>query len=184
MATVRHLVVIASADPSRTDGLADLLRDTFTVRTAYNTSEVLDRLDDEVDVVLVDPDLSGDAVDAVRETIAEADLNCRVGVLSAEPRADVAGGGAGTAVLPSAPDRELRDRVEQLATQAHYRKTLEEYYALARTSARLRESGDLADERERLQNRLERIARRLNDVAEPLDAPTLFRTALDPESED
>lgn len=183
MAAVRHLVVVASAEPSTTDALADFLRDAFTVRTAYSTDEVLDRLDPDVDVVLVDPDLPGRGVDAVREALADRDLNCQVGLLTADSR-DCAGAGAGAVVSPAEPGPEVRERVERLATRAHYRKTLEEYYELAQTSARQGQGEDLETERERLRDRLDRLQRRLDEVAEPLDTATLFRTALDTDPEE
>jgi len=174
-ATVRHLVVVASPDPSTTDKLADLLRGSCTVRTAYTTAEIRERLDPSVDVVLVDPDLSPDAVGSVRTDVAARDLECQVGILA--PRT-VEEGPDDVVVSPAAPGEEVHDRVTQLATRARYRKTLEEYYGLASASARL-EDDDAAEERDRLQARLERLSRRLDEVAECLDGPTLFRTVLD-----
>lgn len=188
MATVRHLVVVASAEPATTDSLADLLRDTFTVRTAYSASEVVDRLDPDVDVVLVDRELETgdeaagegpDPVDAVRDAVSAEDLNCQIGLLGAATADDT---GADAVVSPTMSDRAVRDEVVQLATRARYRKTLDQFYELARTTAQLRGSADVQAERDRLEQRLDRLGRRLDEAAEPLDTATLFETVLDPDS--
>lgn len=176
VATGRHLVVVASADPPETDALADRLRDAVTVRTAYDTEEVLARLDPGVDVVLVDPALADGAVEAVRGAVAGRGLNAVVAVLSDAPDA----AGADAVVSPSVPDATLRAIVLRLATEARYRKTLEAYYDAARTSAR---AADDDVDRERLEARLDRLSRRLDDAAEPLDPAALFRAVLDPDEE-
>lgn len=176
MATGRHLVVVAGSDPAATDELADRLRDAVTVRTAYDVSEVLERLDEEVDVVLVDPAIDEDPVDSVREAVAGRGLGCLVALLAARSEGPA---GADAVVSPSASDSDLQADVLRLATGARYRKTLEEYYEAARSAASQRDEPD-ADP-EQLQSRLDLLSRRLDDAAEPLDSPTLFRAVLGPE---
>jgi uncharacterized NAD(P)/FAD-binding protein YdhS len=177
MATVRALVVLGGA-PATADELADVLRDAFTVRTAYSTEEVLDRLDPAVDVVLVGQDLS---VGTVRETVTERGLDCQVGLVARtgeDSRVD-------TVVSPDAPDGTIREEVQRLATRARYRKTLEEYYDLSRTAAELRSGdGDVRDELDTLQRRLDRLRRRLDEAADPIDTATLFETVFDPDREE
>jgi hypothetical protein len=175
MGTGRYLVVVASADPPETDELADRLRDAVTVRTAYDVEDVLARLDDDVDVVLVDPALTDGTVGVVRATVDDRDLGCLVALL-----AETAPEDADAAVSPAVPNTTLREEILQLATEARYRKTLETYYETARTVARA-EGTD--DERERLQARLDRLVRRLDETAEQLDSATLFRAALDSDCE-
>lgn len=175
--TVRHLVVIGGADPSTTDELAEIIRDSCTVRTAYSTAEVLDRLDPEVDVVLVDSELEGGGV---REAVAARDLPCQFAVFT--PRPD--GAPDEDLVSLAVPDSDVRERVERLATRASYRKTLEEYYALARASARLQDADGSETELAELERRLERLGRHLDEVATPLDAATLFRTVLGDSDDD
>lgn len=173
MATGRHLVVVASADPPETDELADRLREVVTVRTAYDVEEVLIRLDDDVDVLLVDPALADGTVETLQATVDDRDLNCLVALL-----ADTASGGvdADAVVSPALPTTSLREDVLGLATQARYRKTLETYYEAARTAA---EADDTDADLERLQARLDRLSRRLDEAAKSLDSETLFRAALD-----
>ncbi|MFB6150437.1 MAG: hypothetical protein ABEJ40_01400 [Haloarculaceae archaeon] len=135
MTTARHLVVVAGAGPSMTDALADALRDTCTVRTAYDVAEVVDRLDGEVDVVLVSPDLSPDAADAVVDAVESRELDCQVALLAEDRNRGPSAPRIDAVVAPSTPRAHVCETVEWLATRASYRKALEEYYELARTYA-------------------------------------------------
>lgn len=186
MVAARPLVVVAGAEPPVTDELADRLRETCAVRTAYSTDEVLDRLDADVDVVLVAPGLGPGAVERVRRTIDEQGFPCQLGRLDASAAgdgedADGEGGepttGTGSSprvVDPAGTDRTLRADVEHLATLAQYRTALDEYFALAR-----RDAGDDTDDAE---NRLDYVRDRLDDAAADLDPSSLFEAALhDPE---
>jgi len=182
MVAVRPLVVVAGAEPSVTDDLADRLRETCVVRTAYSTEEVLDRLDAEVDVVLVAPGLGPEAVERVRRSVDERGLPCRIGLLDASPAGgdedrdgDESPSGAENSppvVDPSGTDRAVRADVEHLATLAQYRTALDEYFALARRETEGETRGDDP------QNRLGYVRGRLDDVAADLDTASLFEAAL------
>lgn len=178
MVTARHLVVVASAEPRATDALADVLRGACTVRTAYAATEVLARLDADVDVVLVDPALASDAVTLVADAVEERGLVCQVGVLDGDDPPEDARVDA--AVSPDAPPGRIRDHVARLGARARYARTLDAYYDLAQTAAG--RSGDEATpdaERERLRARLAEIETCLDETADSLDTESLFEAVLD-----
>jgi hypothetical protein len=138
MAAARHLVVVGGADASTTDALADALRDEFAVRTAYSQADLLASLDEEVDVVLVDPRLSDFEASRLRERLDGRGLDCQVGVLTDErvetatdARTRAALADAFVTVSPGSDDDAWRTAVSRLATRARYRKRLEEYYDIA-----------------------------------------------------
>lgn len=176
MAAARHLVVVARADPATTDALADVLRETCAVRTAYSRADVLDRLDEEVDVVLLDPDVETGAVSVVGEALADRGLPCQFGLLAEDSDADA--DGVHAVVSPSAEDEALRETVEWLATRAAYCRALDEYYDVALAVAESEETDDLAAERRRLSGRLDRLQSDLDEAAADLDAVSLFEAAL------
>jgi|GEM_PF-880028 len=172
MVAVRPLVVVAGAESLVTDDVADRLRGTCVVRTAYSTSEVLARLDADVDVVLVAPGLGPGAVARVQRAVEERGLPCRVGRLADESDASDDVVGANDAVVdPSWTDRTLRAEVDHLARLAQYRTALDEYFTLAR-----RDAGD--DAGEDPQDRLEYVRERLDAAADELDPASLFEAAL------
>jgi hypothetical protein len=183
MVGVRPLVVVAGPEPPVTDDLADRLRETCVVRTAYSVDEVLDRLDADVDVVLVAPELGPGAVNCVRRGVDERGLPCRLARLTAD---DDGGGGVGTdsenaigaeyaptTVDPSGTDRAVRADVERLATLAQYETALDEYFSLARRSAGDDDIGSNDPE-----NQLSYVRDRLDDAAADLDPASLFEAAL------
>ena len=169
MVAARPLVVVAGAEPSVTDDLADRLRESCIVRTAYSTDEVLDRLDADVDVVLVAPGLGPGGVGRIRRAVEERELPCRLGRLDDESEAV----GTDNAVVdPSWADQTLRSEVDHLATLAQYRTALDEYFTLAQRNAGGDDTGN--DPQERLSHARER----LDDAAADLDPSSLFEAAL------
>jgi len=205
MAAARHLVVVGGADADATDALADALRDEFAVRTAYSQADLLASLDDEVDVVLVDTRLPDLSADRLRDRIRTDDLDCQVGVLTAEEAETSTDARARAALAdalvtpPSADDDEAwRAAVSRLAARAHYRKRLEEYYDVADEYAKLvvdtrSEDGpdgetaesaagdeDVAAERERLADHLDRLRDDLEEAYDDLDVESVFDVAMDP----
>lgn len=180
MTATRHLVIVASAESSTTDALADRLRESCAVRTGYTTADVLDRLDDEVDVVVVDPELGTATVSVVQDAISCRDLSCQVGLLTEDASVADVPAGIDTVIPPSAGDQRLRDTVEWLAMRATYRKTLDEYYDLTLASADLQtdESAEVTAELDRLHNQLDHLRERLDETAAELDTVSLFEAAL------
>ncbi len=77
------LVLVVEDEPDLADLYATWLRGEYRVRVAYGGREALEKLDDEVEVVLLDrrmPDLSGD--EALKE-IRERGFDCRVAMVTA-----------------------------------------------------------------------------------------------------
>jgi len=77
-------VLVVDDDRPLADGFADHLSSEFEVRTAYTGEEALDRLDEAVDVVLLDRGLPDTSGDAVLEAIRASDFDCRVAMVSGE----------------------------------------------------------------------------------------------------
>ena len=169
MVAAQPLVVLAGGTPEAVDGLADRLRETCTVRTARDTAEALDRLDERVDIVVLAPGLGPDAAADVRRAVDERGLYCRV-VPLVDGSDEESGEAAGPDAVPIDPtdDRAARDAVERLAALAQYRRALDEYFALA-TGASTDDAPD---------DRIESVRDRLDEAAADLDAPSLFEVAL------
>ena len=157
MVADRPLVVLVGGTQETVDDLAGRLRETCTVRTARDTAEALDRLDERVDIVVLAPGLGPDAAADVRRAVDERDLPCHV-----LPLVDGSGDESG-----EADDRATLDAVERLAALAQYRRALDEYFALAEGAA----TDDAPD-------RIGSVRDRLDEAAADLDAPSLFEVAL------
>jgi len=110
----------------------------YDLRTAGDGESALERLDGDVDVVLLDrlmPDLAGE--DLLRE-IRDRDIECRVAMVTAvEPDFDIAEMPFDTYVAKAVDEATVRETVERLAARAQHDALLQEHYAVAEKLATL-----------------------------------------------
>jgi len=184
MASARHLVVVAGAEPAAVDELAAALRDDGTVRTAYSADALRESLDTEVDVALVDAALVDGALDSLLSDLRGCEFDCQIGVLVSEPaRASLATDATVDAVV--ARDREaVRETVQWLAARARYRRQLEALYDLAERRATVTDADGDGSALDRLDRQLDRLRRDLDELFGDLDDASVFDAALAPGERD
>ncbi|WP_276301153.1 HalX domain-containing protein [Halorussus lipolyticus] len=169
-------VLIVDDEKPITDAYAQWLEDDYSVRTAYSGSEALEKLDEEVNVVLLDrrmPDLSGEDV---LDEIHEQELTCRVALVSAvEPDFDILelGFDAYLEKPVSDPD-ELLETVEKLLRRTTYDTQIQQFLSLANKKAALEtkksdEELRASDEYAQLTDELAQLRAELSNTATELD---------------
>ena len=177
------VVLIVDNEPGVADSYAAFLRDTHEVRTAYSGEQALAKLDDDVDVVLLDrrmPDMVGDEV---LNRIRGRGIDCRVAMVTAvDPDIDIIDMEFDDYVVKPVSRDEVLDTVERLHRVAEYERTLREYYRVTRKYVTLADASgndefetdpefvELTERRDRLRERLESTAERFADG----DFETLF----------
>lgn len=139
------------------------LDDHYDVRTAQTGEKALERIDDDVDVVLLDrrmPGMSGgDVLDAIRER----DLGCRVAMLTAvEPSDDIVDMPFDAYVTKPVTKDDLVDVVEDLYTRLELDDTLQEYYSVTSKIAAL--EADLSPEAQTTSDALSVLRDRAADL--------------------
>lgn len=104
----------------------------YDLRAAANGEAALEKLDSDVQVVLLDRLMPGLSGDRVLDRIREAGVDCRVAMVTAvEPDSDVADLPF-DAYVSKALDREtVVDTVERLVARADYDALVREQYAVA-----------------------------------------------------
>mgnify|MGYP000286002760 CR=1 FL=1 len=180
MASARHLVVVAGAEPAATDALASALRDDGTVRTAYSADALRESLDAEVDVVLVDAELVDGSLDSLLTDVRTREFDCQIGVTTADPDDSVALETHVDTVVGREPEA-VREAVQWLATRARYRGRLDEFYDLAERRASLADGERDQAALDRLDRQLDRLRRDLDDLSEDLGEDSVFDAALSPD---
>lgn len=114
-------VLVVDAPANLADLYGEWLTDTYLVRTAYGGEEALEKLDEAVDVVLLDrrmPDLAGDEV---LTQLRERDLDCRVALVTAvDPDFDIIELGCDIHVTKPVRRDDLHETVETLLCQRIY----------------------------------------------------------------
>ena len=147
----RNPVVLVVDDE---EDLADLysqwLSDDHAVRTAYNGEQALERLDETVDVVLLDRRMPGLSGDDTLNRIREREYDCRVAMVTAvDPEYDIIELGFDDYVTKPVSKEDLHGVVEELLTRATYDEALQQYYAAVSTRAALdaeKQASELADD--------------------------------------
>jgi DNA-binding response OmpR family regulator len=150
------------------------LSDEYTVLTAYDGREALDKLSPEVDVVLLDrrmPEVSGDAV---LEEIESRQLDCRVVMLTAvDPDFDIIDMGFDEYLVKPIEREELNEVVHEMLERATYDDDFRRFLALVskkhtleeeKSSAELEASDEYNKIEERLSERRTQVGVDLSEL--------------------
>lgn len=174
-------VLVVDDEPDIVALYEDYLRDTYDVRTAPGGDAALDRLDADVDVVLLDRRMPGTAGDEVLAAIEERGFTVRVALVTAtSPDFDIVDMGIEDYLVKPVTRAEVRETVSRLLLIDEYSErrrrlqTLEvkrNVLALEKTQAELRDS----DEYRRLCGEIQRLESRLASLTDSLDGTPLER---------
>ncbi len=172
-ATPRPTVLVVDDEQEVADVYALQLEDEYDVRVAYGGEAALDRLDDAVDIVLLDrrmPDLSGDEV---LDRIRERAIDCRVVMTTAvNPDFDIVEMPFDDYLCKPIDGDVLRDAIDQQLAAADYDTSIEEYYSVTsklalleteKSAQELEGNDEYVQLRERAKSLRERMDERLDD---------------------
>jgi len=170
-ARTEQVVLVADADPTVTDEIADALQGHYDVRTVDSDADLLADLDEDVSAVLLDPTLP--RADELLDRLA-SDAGRRVAAL-VEERRETVDDRFDERVRKPVSRSALRATVDRLCRCVAYRDTLDLYFDLAQALAGLDEDDP---QRERLAERLDTLEAELDETAAPLDSPDVYDAAL------
>lgn len=121
------------------------LEDSYGVKVAKDGDEGLAKLDETVDVVLLDRMMPGLSGGEVLEEIRSQDLDCRVAMVTAvEPDFDILEMGFDAYLSKPVKSDQLQTTVENLLERSEYDSLLQEYYSLVEKQATLEATKDSA----------------------------------------
>jgi DNA-binding response OmpR family regulator len=134
--TARVLVVDDEQD------IADLygawLTSDYDIVTAYDGREAIERVDEHVDVALLDRQMPEYSGDEVLEHIDEQGLDCRtVMVTAVDPDFDIVEMPFDDYLTKPVTREELTATVEEMLTRHSYDETLQQYFSVAAKKATL-----------------------------------------------
>jgi len=142
----------------------------YEVRVAADGEAGLSKLDERVDVVLLDRMMPGLSGDEVLDVIRDRGLDCRVAMVTAvEPDFDILELGFDAYLTKPIKSDQLLDTVENLLERSAYDALLQEYYAMVETRATLESTKSRAElanseEYDRLRADIESIRDDLEDT--------------------
>ena len=164
------VVLIVEDEPDVAETYRLWLTDSYTVETARNGDEGIEKLDGSIDVVLLDRMMPGLSGDEVLEHIRREGIDCRVAMVTAvEPDFDILEMGFDAYLSKPVKSDELEQTVANLLERSTYDTLLQEYYALVEKRATLeatKNASELSDhdEYERLKTRLDELRDELSDT--------------------
>ena len=131
-------VLIVDDQPNVAKAYELHLPDEYAVRIATGGAEAIDRLDETVDVVLLDrrmPEVSGDEV---LDVIAERGYRCRVAMVTAvDPDFDILEMPFDAYLTKTVTPAEIRETVDRLAHLTSHDDRMREHFALTEKKATL-----------------------------------------------
>jgi DNA-binding response OmpR family regulator len=151
------------------------LRDQYETRIAYGGEEGLERIDSDVDVVLLDrrmPDLSGDTV---LERIREQGYDCRIIMLTAvDPGVDIVDMSFDDYLCKPVEKDDLVAAIERQVQASEYDQQLAEYLEVTSKLSLLRselpaQERTESDEIDRLEARAEDLRNEIETVLSEFD---------------
>lgn len=167
-------VLVVDDESQLADLFATWLASDWETETAYDGPTALEKLDDSVDVVLLDRRMPSQSGDDVLERIREEGYDCRVVMVTAvDPDFDIIEMAFDDYLVKPVSKDELRDVVESVTNRSAYQSAIREYYALVSKKALLeseKEESELADSEEyrELCDRIDEIEGRLDETVEEL----------------
>ena len=131
-------VLIVEDDPDLADLYARWVGAEHDARVAYDGQEALEKLDTEVDVVLLDRMMPGLSGDTALERIRERGVDCRVAMVTAvEPDFDVIEMGFDAYLTKPVAEADLLETIDRLLTRSAYTTDLQDFAATASKKALL-----------------------------------------------
>ncbi len=142
-------VVLAVDDEERVTQAFGIWLDEYEVRRATDGEEALEKLDADVDVVLLDRQMPGLSGDEVLDRIRDRDLDCRVAMVTGvDPDLAIVDMPFDDYVQKPVDAEELRATVEELLSLSRYGSDVRTLFALASKQAALeaaKPESELAD---------------------------------------
>lgn len=125
-------VLIVEDERQLADLYEDWLRESFTVRKAYDGEQALSELDETVSVVLLDRRLPDTAGDDLLEEVSRQSPESRVAMVTAvEPELDIVDLGFDDYLVKPVERTELRATVDWLVDLSDYDDLFQRYFSLA-----------------------------------------------------
>ncbi|SDJ36028.1 HalX domain-containing protein [Halovenus aranensis] len=174
-------VILAIDDEKRVVQAFDLWLDDYEVLTETSGQDGLDRIDNSVDVVLLDRHMPGLSGEAVLDRIRAEEYHCKVALVTAvDPDFDIADMPFDDYVSKPVDEVALREVVEKLVGLEQFDRRLTEFYRVSRKIATLEEQKprqqlDKSEEYAALLERRDALQSATGELVSDLDSDELKR---------
>ncbi|MDY7082254.1 MAG: response regulator [Halobacteria archaeon] len=178
-------VMVVDDQPDVTDTYVMWLESDFEVIATYGGDEALEKMTEDVDVVLLDRRMPGVSGDEVLDKIREQGYDCKVVMVTAvDPDFDIVSMGYDDYITKPVSKDELYEVIEQVTELDDYTEELQEYYTLVSKRALLesektRNELSSSDEYAELEERIEELEQGLDGKRDNIDSEGFVSTIRD-----
>lgn len=163
-------VLVVDDEESVADMYVSILEEDYDVRVAYGGEEALEKVDDDVDVVLLDrhmPEMSGDEV---LEHIRREGLDCSVSMVTAvDADFDILEMDFDHYITKPVKPHELRETVNYLLVLGALDERLREYQSLHGKAYMLQGDAGSDEEFEGVKERMQELEGEIDELMEEID---------------
>jgi two-component system response regulator AdeR len=161
-------VLVVDDEPTLVEIYRHWLGDEYETREATSGEEALEKLDDDVDLVVLDRVMPGITGDEVIDTIQERDLDCKIVMATAvETDADIVSTRSDANLIKPISGDELATTVSRTLDRPEYVDLETEYFDLISGRAMMKLNGEDYDEIgtqiDTLREKLDKRAKKMND---------------------
>ncbi len=185
------LVLVVEDESDLADLYAAWLQNSYRVRTAYGGHEALEKLDEEVDIILLDRRMPGLSGDEVLDAVGDRQIECQVAMVTAvEPDFDILSMGFDDYLVKPVARDALLETVDNLELRSEYDTGVQEMFSLAskkalleseKTESELAESEEYQELTERLEELREELDSTIGSMDDQAEFDSLFREFDDAE---
>ncbi|SNR39008.1 response regulator [Halorubrum vacuolatum] len=173
-------VLVVDDEPDLAELYRVYLSSNYRVRVATGGEEALERMDDDVDAVLLDrrmPEMSGHEV---LEALRDEGYDARVAMLTAvEPAGDIVEMPFDDYKTKPVTKEDLVTLIEVLLQRTEYDERSQRFFALASKKAALEAAGNTGtEEYDRLTDELQAVREQVDETLDRLSARDAFAEAL------
>lgn len=134
-------VLIVEDQEELAEAYSTVIATEYSVRTATSGTEALEKIDEAVDVVILDRRMPGMSGDDVLAAFEKRGVNARVAMLTAvEPAEDILEMAIDTYVTKPIDNTDLLELVDTLFARADYDEPVQEFFSLAAKQTALEEA--------------------------------------------
>ncbi|QZA89248.1 HalX domain-containing protein [Salinarchaeum sp. IM2453] len=184
MASDSANILVVDDESRLADLFAAWLQQDYTVETAYDGENALEKMSEEIDLVLLDRRMPGLSGDEVLEKIREKKYDARVVMVTAvDPDFDIIEMGFDDYLVKPVSKDELLDLVDRIQTRSEYQKEVQEYYSLASKKSLLQtekseQELEKNEEYQELVERVDELREKLDDRINQLEGHDDFADAF------
>jgi len=161
-------VVLAVDDEDRVTDAYALWLSEYTVRTASDGDEALSKMDEDVDVVLLDREMPTVNGGEVLDRIREQGYDCRVAMVTGvEPDFDILDMGFDTYLTKPVTEDDLTETVEELRSRAEFDGRAQRFFSLVEKQSTL--EAELSDRELETSDEYEGLTRAVDSLQHELD---------------